>query len=53
MYLPLEKLIQGGDASARPQQQGAAPAVVDTSPPPPEPQRSRDGFRSRDRDAGR
>lgn len=53
LYLPLEKLIQGGDASARPQQQGTAPAVVDTSPPPPEPQRSRDGFRSRDRDAGR
>jgi len=53
MFLPLDKLIQGGDASARPQQQGVAPTVTDTSPPPADSQRSRDGFRSRDRDAGR
>ncbi len=53
LYLPLDKLIQGGaDAQSR-----AAPAAGATVPDrvdvAPDPTRGRDGLRSRDRDTGR
>jgi membrane protease subunit HflK len=53
LYLPLDKLIQGGaDAQSR-----AAPAAGATIPDradvAPDPARGRDGLRSRDRDTGR
>ncbi len=52
LYLPLDKLIQGGaDAQSRSQSPAAAaPERVDTAT---DPTRGRDGLRSRDRDTGR
>lgn len=54
LYMPLDKLIQGGDAQARTSQAAplGAPAV-ESGPAPADAGRTRDALRSRDRDVPR
>lgn len=57
LYLPLDRLMQQSSADAPRAPSGAAPAEaradVPAAQPQPMPQGTRDGLRSRDRDAGR